>query len=31
MLVSFYYKLSLFNAHVLIMFIHTYVDVNKLC
>ena len=31
MLVSVYYELSLFNAHILIMFVHSYTHVNKQC
>ena len=31
MLVSVYYELSLFNAHTLIMFVHSYTHVNKQC
>ena len=31
MLVSVYYKFGLLNAHVLIMFVHIYMNVNKLC
>ena len=31
MLVSVYNKLSLFSAHILIMFVHIYMNMNKLC
>ena len=29
--VSFYYKLSLFNAHTMILIFHIFMNVNKLC
>ena len=29
--VSIYYKPSLFNAHTMILMVHIFVDVNKLC
>ena len=31
MIVSVYYKLSLFNAHAMILFVYIYINVNKLC
>ena len=31
MLVSIYYKLSLFNAHTMILIYHIFINVNKLC
>ena len=31
MLVSVYYKPSLFNAHAVILFVHIYLNVNELC
>ena len=31
MLVSVYYKLSLFNAHAMILIVHIFMNVNKLC
>ena len=29
--VSIYYKLSLFNAHTMILIVHIFMNVNKLC
>ena len=31
MFVSIYYKPSLFNAHTLILIVHIFMNVNKLC
>ena len=31
MLVSIYYKISLFNAHTMILIFHIFMNVNKLC
>ena len=31
MLVSIYYQLSLFNAHAVILIVHIFMNVNKLC
>ena len=31
MLVSIYYMLSLFNAHTMILIVHIFMNVNKLC
>ena len=31
MFVSIYYKPSLFNAHTVILFVHIFMNVNKLC
>ena len=31
MLVSVYYKPSLFNAHTMILIVHVFMTVNKLC
>ena len=31
MFVSIYYKPSLFNAHTMILIVHIFMNVNKLC
>ena len=31
MLVSIYYKPSLFNAHTMILIVHIFMNVNKIC
>ena len=31
MFVSIYYKPSLFNAHTMILFVHIFMNVNKIC
>ena len=31
MLLSIYYELSLFDAHTMILIVHSFMNVNKLC